>query len=125
MRKTIIIAAALLPLAPFPAAAEAPEGARNVVVEVREDGRVVASSAVRLQLGRQAAVSLDGPYAMRLRIDAAEGAAYTVRPNLTANGPAGWTVLRTGPLTIAQGERGIVAVQRASGPPLELAVSVD
>jgi hypothetical protein len=82
-------------------------------------------SSVRLQLGRPAAISLAGPYAMRLRVDADAGSGYTVRPSLTANGPTGWTPLRSPPLTVTAGQPGKAMVERPSGPPLEIAVSVD
>jgi hypothetical protein len=127
MRKTLLIGAALLPLAPGAALAQGvnASAARNVAVEVREDGRVVAASSVRLQLGRPAMISLNGPYAMRLRVDAVEGAGYSVRPSLTASGPGGWTPLRAPAVMVAQGERGTTRVERPTGPPLEIDVSVD
>jgi hypothetical protein len=127
MRKALMIAAVLLTLPPAAATGQGVNAAaaRNVAVEVREDGRVVATSTVRLQLGRPAAISMNGPYSMRLRVDAAEGAGYTVRPNLQANGPQGWTPLRAQALTVAPGQRGTTLVERPSGSPLELAVSLD
>ena len=129
MRTASFFAAALL--AALPAAAASGQGvttaagARQVSVEVREAGRVVAASSVRLQLGRPAAISMDGPYAMRLRVDAQEGAGYTVRPNLTANGPSGWTRLEAPSFSVNAGQPGKALVERPSGPPLEIAVSVD
>jgi hypothetical protein len=123
-----IIGAALLAALPTLAQAQAVNaaaGARQVSVEVREAGKLVAASSVRLQLGRPAAISLDGPYAMRLRVDADAGSGYTVRPSLTANGPGGWTPLRSPPLTVPAGQPGKAMVERPSGPPLEIAVSVD
>lgn len=133
MRTASIIAATLLAAIPVTAAGQtvagpgvtAAAGARQVSVEVREAGRVVASSNVKLQLGRPAAISMEGPYAMRLRVDAAEGAGYTVRPNLTANGPGGWTPLRTPSFSVSAGQPGKALVERPSGPPLEIAVSVN
>jgi hypothetical protein len=68
---------------------------------------------------------MDGPFAMRLRVDADAGTGYTVRPNLTANGPDGWTPLRTPALAVAAGQPGKARIERPSGPPLEIAVSVD
>jgi len=128
MRTASFIAAALL--AALPAAAQAQgvnaaAGARQVSVEVREAGKLVAASSVRLQLGRPAAISMDGPFAMRLRVDAQEGAGYTVRPNLTANGPSGWTRLDAPTMSVTPGQQGKARVERPSGPPLEIAVSVD
>jgi hypothetical protein len=131
MRTATIIAASLLaalPPRPGPgrrAAAGARRGRRQVSVEVREAGKLVAASSVRLQLGRPAAISLDGPYAMRLRVDADAGSGYTVRPSLTANGPSGWTPLRSPSLTVSGGQPGKAMVERPSGPPLEIAVSVN
>lgn len=127
MRKALLIAAALLPLMAGAATAQGVNAAaaRNVAVEVRENGRIVAASNVRLQLGRPAAISMNGPFSMRLRVDAVEGAGYTVRPNLHASGPGGWTPLRAPPLTLAQGQQGSARVERASGPPLDIYVSVD
>jgi hypothetical protein len=128
MRTATIIGASLL--AAFATSAQAQgvaaaAGARQVSVEVREAGKLVAASSVRLQLGRPAAISLEGPFAMRLRIDADEASGYTVRPSLTANGPAGWTPLRSPALTVTAGQPGKALVERPSGPPLEIAVSVD
>jgi hypothetical protein len=128
-----IIGAALLAALPTIAQAQtdqplgvnAAAGARQVSVEVREAGKLVAASSVRLQLGRPAAISLDGPYAMRLRVDADAGSGYTVRPSLTANGPSGWTPLRSPSLTVSGGQPGKAMVERPSGPPLEIAVSVN
>jgi len=126
MRKALLIAALLLPFLPAAASAQVnAAAARNVAVEVRENGRVVATSNVRLQLGRPAAISMNGPYTLRLRVDAAQGAGYTVRPNLHAGGPGSWTALRAPALTVAQGGQGTALIERASGPPLEIAVSVD
>ena len=128
MRTATIIGAALLAALPTIAPAQgvnAAAGARQVSVEVREAGKLVAASSVRLQLGRPAAISLDGHYAMRLRVDADTGSGYTVRPSLTANGPGGWTPLRAPPLTVSGGQPGKAMVERPSGPPLEIAVSVD
>jgi hypothetical protein len=131
MRKAIIFAAGwalLVPgsaLAQVNAAASRPAASRNVSVEVRENGRVVAASTVRLQLGRPAAISMNGPYSMRLRVDAVEGAGYMVRPNLHAEGPTGYTALATAPVAVAQGQQGRAVVERPSGPPLELAIAVD
>lgn len=127
MRRIMLGAAGLLALLALPAAAQGMIAAaenRNVVVEVREEGRLVATSSVRLQLGRPAAIAMNGPFAMRLRIDA-QDAGYTVRPHLTASGPGGWTALRSPSLTVAQGQQGRVTVERPGGPPLEIAVSVD
>lgn len=126
MRKAMLIGAAMLPLVQGAAAAQgvtAP-AARNVAVEVREDGRVVATSNARLQLGRPAMISMIGPYSMRLRVDAAEGAGYTVRPSLHAGGPEGWRPLRAPALTIVPGQPGVARVARGSGPPLEISVSI-
>ncbi len=133
MRTASIIAAALLAALPGAAVSQttasqgvtAAAGARQVSVEVREAGRVVAASNVKLQLGRPAAISMEGPYAMRLRVDAEGEAAYTVRPNLTANGPSGWTPLRTPTFSVSAGQLGKALVERLSGPPLEIAVSVN
>jgi hypothetical protein len=131
MRTASVLAAALLAALPAAAGAEETNGVnaaaavRQVSVEVREGGKLVGASSVRLQLGRPAAISMDGPFAMRLRIDAAEGAGFTVRPALTANGPDGWTPLRTPALTVTPGHPGKALVDRASGPPLEIAISVD
>lgn len=128
MRMASIIAASLLAAMPATAGAQgvnAAAGARQVSVEVREGGKLVAASSVRLQLGRPAAVSMDGPYAMRLRVDADAASGYTVRPNLSADGPAGWIQLRTPALSVVPGQPGKGLVERAGGPPLEIAVSVD
>lgn len=128
MRMATIIGAALLAALPTLAQAQAVNaaaGARQVSVEVREAGKLVAASSVRLQLGRPAAISLNGPYAMRLRVDADASSGYTVRPSLTANGPGGWTPLRSPSLTVSAGQPGKATVERPSGPPLEIAVSVD
>ncbi len=128
MRMASLLAAALLAGIPASAVSQsivAAAGARQVSVELREGGRVVAASNVRLQLGRPAAISMNGPFAMRLRVDALEGTGYTVRPNLTANGPAGWTRLDAPTMSVAPGQPGKAQVVRPSGPPLEIAVSVD
>lgn len=128
MRKGLltILLAANLPLATAAAQEAAPAGARQVALELRENGQIVAASNVRLQLGRPAAISVRGPYTLRLRVDAAEGqGGYTVRPNLHADGPGGWTRLETQPILVAHGARTLARVARPSGPPLELAVSVD
>jgi hypothetical protein len=127
MRTASIIAAALLAATPATAAGQSltiAAGTRQVSVEVREAGRLVAASNVKLQLGRPAAINMAGNYAMRLRVDAAEGTGYTIRPNLTANGPAGWTPLRTPAFSVTAGRAGKALVER-SGPPLEIAVSVE
>lgn len=132
MRTASIIAAAMLAALPATAAGQPAAGqgvtaaadARQVSVEVREAGRVVAASSVKLQLGRPAAISMEGPYAMRLRVDAAE-TGYTIRPNLTANGPSGWTPLRTPSFSVSAGQSGKALVERPSGPPIELAIKID
>lgn len=98
--------------------------ARNVVIEVREGGRVVASSTTKLQLGRPALIPMKGPFTMRLRVDAA-ATGYNVRPHLTAKGPEGWTTLRSPSLAVTQGQPAKTLVERPQGPPVELAVTID
>jgi hypothetical protein len=102
-----------------------PAAQRQVAIELREGGRVVASSQVRLRLGRPAAIALEGPYAMRLRIDAADGGGFTVQPSLHVDGPTGWTATRTSALTVTAGAQGRSLAHRPAGPPLEIAVSID
>jgi hypothetical protein len=126
MRKAICLAALMAAAAPAVAPAQGvTDAARQVVVEVREGGRLVGSTTAKLQLGRPAAIPMEGPFAMRLRIDALDGAGYAVRPHLTANGPAGWTSLRSPALTVAQGQQVKTLVERPTGPPLEIAVTVN
>jgi hypothetical protein len=127
MRKLILCGAALLPLVGGTASAQGvtPAAAREVAVELRENGKVVATSHVRLQLGRLAAISMRGPYAMRLRVDEVGEAGYTVRPTLSASGPDGWTPLRAPALIVPQGQRGRARVERDAGAPLEIYVSVN
>lgn len=124
MRKSLLLAGTLL-LIVNPALAQpaAEATARDVEFELREAGQVIAASNVRLQLGRQAAIAVAGPYSVRLRIDAA-GEAYTVRPHLSTGGPDGWTRLPTPPMTVAAGARGQARIERVAGPPLEIHVSV-
>jgi len=127
MRKAFLVAALLLAPAAQATAqgvTAAAGGARSVLIEVREDGKVIASSTAKLQLGRPAMIPMDGPFAMRLRIDAA-ASGYSVRPHLTTNGPAGWTPLRSPALTVEQGRPGTTLVERQGGSPLEIAVTVN
>jgi len=126
MRKAIVAGLLLA----IPAAGAAAQGitaaasARNVVIEVREGGRVVATSTAKLQLGRPAVIAMDGPFAMRLRIDAA-ASGYSVRPHLTAKGPGGWTTFRSPALAAAHGQPATTLLERPEGAPVELAVTVD
>ncbi len=126
MRKAILAGLLLtMPAAVLAAEDVAPGStARSVVVEVREGGRVVASSTAKLQLGRPAVIAMDGPFAMRLRVDAA-ASGYDVRPHLTAKGPAGWTTLRSPALAALQGQPAKTLVERPEGPPVELAVTIN
>lgn len=121
MRSYLLAAGALLACVPAMAAAQ---DSRDVALELRENGRVVASSNVRVQLGRPAALAISGPFTMRLRVDAVpEG--YAVRPHVHAEGPAGWTRLPAPVLTVAAGEQARATLARPAGPPLEIAVQVD
>lgn len=123
MRNLVVLGCALLWASPADAQS-AVDSARHVEFELREDGRVVSASAVRLQLGRQAAIAVRGPYSVRLRVDAEGDAGYTVRSHLTAGGPEGWTRLMTPVMTLASGQRGHARIERSAGAPLEIHVSV-
>ena len=89
MRLTSILCAALL----LPASAATGQGtlpaetARTVLYELREGNRLVGAPSLPLQIGRTAAVSIGGAYALRLRVDRAApdgGApAYLVRSSLS------------------------------------------
>ena len=127
MPRSTTIAAAFLAMLPVAASAQGVTAAaqnRQVEVEVREEGRVVATSRVRLQLGRPAIVAMNGPYAMRLRIESAADAGYMVHPHLTERGAAGWTPLRASAFPVGQGQQGRSTVDRPGAVPLEIAIRV-
>ncbi len=127
MPRLLLGAAALVAFIPAHAAAQGVNAAaenRQVEVEVREDGRVVATSRVRLQLGRPAAIAMNGPFAMRLRIESATGSGYMVHPHLTERAASGWTPLRASAFAVGQGQQGRSTVDRPGAVPLEIAVRI-
>ena len=114
-------------LAPFVAlavSAEAPDAeTRTLQLELRDGDTVVAVPAVRVELGRPAAVSV-GDYSLRLRMmRAGDGAPYVIRSSLY-RAQGGWALVASPVLSVAEGGRAQASFSAGDGTELTLAVSV-
>ena len=106
---------------------DVPTATRTIHVELREEGRLVGTPSVRVQVGRSAALSV-GDYAMRVRMDRAiasgDGPApFVVRSSLyRADG--GWSRLSLPDVTVAEGQQAHLDFAGSDGRDLSLAVLV-
>jgi hypothetical protein len=125
----LILASAIALAAAAPVAAQPariPPQTRQVSFELRENGAVVTRSRLRLRLGMQAAIPVDGPYAVRLRVDQGADGGYSVQPVLTrvmANEQ--WRPVPTQPVAVTSGAQTRVRLRPAATPAVEMAVQVD
>lgn len=140
MFKWLFLASALLPIA-TPAAAQSfatnasapaatsgprPVQTRQVSFELRENGAVVTRSRARLRLGMIAALPVDGPYSVRLRVTQAADGGYSVQPTLTrvmANEQ--WRPVPTPAVAVTAGAQARVRLRPPATPAVEMAVQVD
>ena len=127
--KRIASALCLALLAGGAAAAQevAPTDARELQIELRESGRLVAAPTVRVQVGRPAAVSV-GSYAFRLRMDRAGPAQagpapYLIRSSLYRSG-SDWALVASPAMTVIEGESTQMRFSGSDGRELSLAVLV-
>ena len=101
--------------------------ARELQIELREGGRLVAAPTVRVQVGRPAAVSA-GSYSFRLRMDrgtAIEGgpAPYLIRSSLYRS-DSDWALVASPALTVIEGEETQLNFAASDGRTLSMAVLV-
>lgn len=114
----------LASLVALAAAAQAPaEAPLTLQFELREGDTVVAAPAVRMEIGRPAAVSV-GDYSLRLRMSrGADGAPYVIRSSLY-RAAGGWALIASPTLTVAEGGEAEASFAAGDGSRLTLAVSV-
>ena len=103
-----------------PAAAE--ETARTVEVELHEDGQLVATPSVRVEIGRPAAVTMGG-YSLRFRMERSGERGYVIRSSLYRS-EGGWTRRAAPTLTVEQGEQARASFAASDGSDMSLAVLV-
>jgi len=118
-----LLGAAALLAAAATARAAPEDSARTVEVELHEDGQLVATPSVRVQIGRPAAVTMGG-YSLRFRMDqaVAEGP-YVIRSSLYRS-EGGWTRVAAPTLTVEQGEQARARFAGNDGSDMSLAVLV-
>ena len=100
---------------------------RELQIELREGGRLVASPTVRVQVGRPAAVS-SGSYSFRLRMDrgtAVDGgqAPFLIRSSLYRS-DSDWALVASPAMTVVEGEEAQLRFAGNDGRQLSMAVLI-
>ena len=105
----------------------APAATRTIEVELREEGRLVGTPSVRVQVGRSTALAV-GDYAMRLRMDRAiasgDGPAPFVVRSSVYRADGGWARVALPAVIVVEGEQAQLDFAGSDGRDLSLAVLV-
>lgn len=121
---SLLCLAALVPGAAAAQTLASAPASRTVQIELRQGNQLIGSPSVTLQVGRTTAVSVDGSYSLRLRLEAAAPEGYVVRSTLYRPSVADWAPVAAPPANVTEGEPVQLRFAGNDGRPLSLAVLV-